>query len=822
MNWKALLAAACWTSAALAQAPELPGAGKAIQLDLGTKRVNWTNAQWVVIPLGKTVDLSGCSGVKLVVTTDKPRGDAGVYFAVREEDGTWYEHPWAVDLTQAENTGMAKFVDFSTPDFHCPPEGDFNDQDMVLDVSKINAIAFGCVNPFGVGKVSFTVKSVSLAPAEKSAAAAAKVEVSGKLVDINGTTMLPAGLFGGYHLPKGAHAQYRLAMDRPFNTFGGVSKDPITHMYVNCIGDRGTPSPLVGGANWADGWKKMATDAATKAKETGKTYYFELWNEPYLNWSNKNRSMFRWQFFDDSKAVEGGPVHLKGDGSVCPHLKWTRNFDAPPWQWITQRYTADGRDNWRRGKTASGEIVGGHAPTFHGNHPSPISSSHPPKDVKDGEKYTVMVKGKPTELTAFTPWWVYDETQFTFWSATGMGRFLNEPLMLIGKTMKEIYPKTVIISGWDCRPSEDHWANFELAYKPTIDACHEVLDGVTDHDYAGDAIKMPASHELITTYGMTKYNKWLTSWNTETASGADPSVYGETNQAAVDQRKFQWTARKLIHALAFVPDKARSFAWFGAGETNAFSHKGEGVLFTMLMNLRGRLVHLRTDDPLLYGIAAIDGADPQNPRPEALGPGKELVVAVFNDHETQQAVELAVRPPAGTTFSAAAVIQAVFAKSGEVELDGKQDKAASDCYTLKTTLPAKGIVKVTLPLKGDLVDKTTVRVRQYFSPELLAKVTASKPSMHKIAVKEEDLKAAKRAWVRIVVERLAEGEGVVSVNGKDYALPKAVTPENSPWIREVAVDVKDVKTASELTFKVKSDGSAGYLVACASLWLEVE
>lgn len=68
-------------SSAPATAPDeapLPGAGTRAELDMGTNRVNWTHAKWVVIPFGSTRDLSEFGGVRVVVTTDRPREDAGV------------------------------------------------------------------------------------------------------------------------------------------------------------------------------------------------------------------------------------------------------------------------------------------------------------------------------------------------------------------------------------------------------------------------------------------------------------------------------------------------------------------------------------------------------------------------------------------------------------------------------------------------------------------------------------------------------------------------------------------------------------------------
>jgi hypothetical protein len=829
MTFKHIIFAAALAAAGIsarAQEAPLPGAGKTCELDLGTKRVNWTRAKWQVLPLDGVRDLRGAAGLRIVVTTDQPRGDAGVYVAVREADGSWYEHPWAVDLTQQENTGVALFEDFSGPDYHEPDGKVSQDEDFVLDRSQINAIAFGCVNPLGIGTVKFTIKEIALVPAAKQegTAAPAQITVTGNLLDINGTTHLPVGLFGGFSVPQGAHETYRLGLDRAIfagGGFGQASTKPATPILLNCYGDRGIPPSMVRSAKWKEDLAAMAKKAAEQAKATGRPYFVEWWNEPYLNWSNKNRAMYDPLFFDETKATEGGPVHLKTDGSLCPHLKWTRNPDAPKYLWMT-RFSADGRDNWRRGLDAAGNWVSSHAPPFHGQGRHPYApATHPPKDVKDGEKYKATVKGKEVELTAYTPWWVYDETQFDYWSGRGAVRFLAESALVAGDTVKATYPGTTFIGGWCSRPSEDHWASFQMAYQPFIDATHTVLDGVTDHDYGGDAIKMPSSAELVTAYSMTKFGKWMTSWNTECASGSDPSVYGSDTSAA-NARKFRWSGRKLIHTADTVPDKIRSIAWFGQGEAFAFDHQAEGLLFTMLLNLRGRLVHLRNDDPLIYGVATLDGTDPLAPRPPDFGPGPDLVVALFNDHDVARPVVATIRAPAGTTFSKMLTMAPQYTSEGQVIIEPKAQPVSGDSYVYRGELPAKSLIALTFPLSGKLPEQSAVTIRQFFSPAVLTDVTAAQPSTQMIAIKPDVLKGAKRARLRIVVERLAEGEGVALVNGKEYRLPKAVTPENAPWIRDVPVAVADLKEQNEVKFRVTSPAHAGYRLATASVLLETE
>lgn len=74
-------------------------AGAQCRLSLPAKRSNWTSPDWKVCTLPASVKLSG-TVLRLTVKTDQPRGDVGVYVAVRVVGGGWYCHSWAANLTQ--------------------------------------------------------------------------------------------------------------------------------------------------------------------------------------------------------------------------------------------------------------------------------------------------------------------------------------------------------------------------------------------------------------------------------------------------------------------------------------------------------------------------------------------------------------------------------------------------------------------------------------------------------------------------------------------------------------------------------------------------
>jgi hypothetical protein len=205
-----------------------------------------------------------------------------------------------------------------------------------------------------------------------------------------------------------------------------------------------------------------------------------------------------------------------------------------------------------------------------------------------------------------------------------------------------------------------------------------------------------------------------------------------------------------------------------------------------------------------------------------LAPGNDLVVALFNDHDTARPVTATVQAPAGTKFSSVITLTPKYADDGQVDVEPKAEPISGDSYVYRTVLPAKSLVALTFPLTGKVPEQSGVTVRQFFSPAVLTDVTAAQPSTQKIAIKPEALKGATRARLRIVVERLAEGEGVVLINGREYRLPRVVSPENAPWIRDIPVAVADLKPQTELKFQVTSPAHAGYRLATASVLVETE
>ncbi len=808
--------------------------GQKFNLDLGTQRRNWTHARWSVVQLDEPMDLSDFHAAELAIRTGQPRRDAGITLALREAGGTWYSHPWACDLAAAENTGIARFDDFDLPMYHNPPHGRFQDPEGRFDTSRITAIAIGIVNPLGIGEVSFTVTGLRFIELPQEPPQPTEIEVTGRLLDINRTEHIPAGVFGGFHLGENRHERYRLAANRTIHhdALSGSPRfgDDKTHIWINTMGDRVRPSPRITHGNWEERSETIGRRFGERAKEDGRPLYVEYWNEPYLNWANFNRANFGPHFYNRDEAEEGATVRIRHCGTEAPHLIWTRDrrYYLPEIFGYFDRRYGDHLDHWRRGRDGDGNVpsrshaepYGGMGQFYEGQW---RPQSHPPKDVPDGETY----EWQGRTLTAFTPWHVVDTTQFTYWSGAGMLKHYIEPAVAFGRGLKEANPDAVYFVGWGNRPGEDHWAAWDLLYKPTIDATIDLIDGYNEHDYGSDPLNMAGQYEVVTAYGVTEHGKWLYAYNTETASSSDPQVYQDAATRSADLNKFEWVSRKIIHALDFVPDKARVMLHFGDGArtsqagTGWWSDDGEGIAMDLLRNLRGRLVQVVKDDNHVYVVASIDGADPRNPRPDDLEADKELVVAVLNDHPHEREVMLTIAAPEGTRFTGHTLRSSRVA-DGAVSISERNMPHGDRRARWRESIEPRGIRVFTLPLEGDLPEQSQVIQRQFFGPEIIREVTPDEPLTQTIDIDMAAFANVERAWVTLSVQRLGHDLASVEVNGRSYTLPAAVTPENITWLRRVPIDVADLKEQTELTLRVNDSDRAGFFLGAASIFLEGE
>jgi hypothetical protein len=518
----------------------------------------------------------------------------------------------------------------------------------------------------------------------------------------------------------------------------------------------------------------------------------EFWNEPYLNWAAYNfgwGSAFNYNYFDQSKAVEGGPCTTLG-GITIPHFKW---------QATDRLQVVDAKGVAIKGAPALAE------------------------GAKPGDEVTweVSVKGKTTAQKGVVApvWRIYDETKFTYWSGKGIGFVYDEMAEVTGKALKAANPEVTYLVGWGMRIGEDHWAAWDMLMKPTIDRHIAYMDGFHEHHYMGDTTGQDGMYETLTAYCMAKHNKWIPVWNTETSYMLDVPARGVIDTAnkvkrAKAIRQMIYNLRESLHSVLRVPDKYINRSVIHTDPKN----QQDQIAFDLTADLRGRLLETTSQDSRVWCVASLDGSDPACPPPD----GKNKLVAfVWNDHQTPRQISVTLNAPAGLTF-ADGTLEQVWTDTEEAFRMGikKSDlKATGTSVTVTLDLPARLGARIVLPVAGTLPTKATVVRTQYFADDVLKWIDQDKPWQTKVKIPAETLPAPK-AWLRLAVESLDEGEGEVLVNGHAVPLPRAMTNDNITRIIEVPVDTSWLKAETSLVIRSRGAQHAGWRCCAASLVVE--
>ncbi len=886
--------------------------GVALHFDLGTERVNWNKADHAVCIFRPARDLREYRGLWVSVETDQPRGDAEVAVFLGEEDGSWYYVPRAVPLVEKTNAAELPFESFDVAEWVAP--GNHMDEDYLLDLGKVGAIAIGVVNPFGVGEVGFRVTGIDLLPKNAAAEAPAAIDVTGRLLSVNGHEVVPAGIFGGFagdlarkyrpgcqrNLYAGSYPRIPLqswaavgsgdftdwpaalralrgdteaykAISTQLRGLLGVEKrlerlqkfdidrhiertrqrdrdparapkdlteplsvllrhrgfyeakawadvkgaaeilerfgpvadlneselmernrhllvaalpgikplkgpKPTEMFWIDCLGERKEPAWFVSRQHdWRGAMEGFGRRFAENARAAGCNgtdgvgVLFELWNEPYLHWGSKDRVNLHTKYYRTDLAKEGGPVMVK------------RTDDE--------------------GSLIEGEIVP-HFKWVRGDDPKGLKEAH---------------EGL----------YVADETAFTFWSGAGNGWIYDQMFGAVGKAIKETNPNVEVAAGWGFRWHEDHWAAWDILYQNTIDRGIQWIDGVHEHHYQGQTTGMQAAYEFLTAYGVTVHDKWLYSYNTETNDLIDSPARGavdtpEKARASLNYRRGVYNLRDLLYSVQETPDKARARTVIHSDPDSAWTD----VPYSLLANLRGRLVHVRRDDadPSVWAVASVDGTDPEAlPLGETEVRVRDLVVVVFNDNPHVREVQVDVAPPTGTRWAGPPTFERTEVDAESFQFSRVEEKGpetlAQGSQTYDLELLPQQAWKVTIPLEGTLPEKPEVVRTQAFSRDLLATVTREEPFRTRVQLDPAVLKAATGARLRVVVEDVGVGEGMATVCGQEMPLPVALSPDNVPVILDVPLDVTRLRPDCTIAFTT-ADSHAGYRVDMTSVVLE--
>jgi hypothetical protein len=228
------------------------------------------------------------------------------------------------------------------------------------------------------------------------------------------------------------------------------------------------------------------------------------------------------------------------------------------------------------------------------------------------------------------------------------------------------------------------------------------------------------------------------------------------------------------------------------------------------------LVAAESTDELIWVASSID---PRN---------KALVAVVYNDDYRTRTTSVKLKAPAGTSFVSGAVEHLQHDDDGEVGIrTEKLQRVGDKACAVDLKLPAAHAAKIVLRLKGSLPDRADLKRTQTFckAPE-----GSDSPVLHELDPGETltlpinldaDASKSRRAWIRLVVERVGQGEGSVEIGGKRFVIPRAHTPCNAPYIRSIEIDPSLLKDAGSLTFKAApAETGNGFFLGMASVVTE--
>lgn len=440
---------------------------------------------------------------------------------------------------------------------------------------------------------------------------------------------------------------------------------------------------------------------------------------------------------------------------------------------------------------------------------------------KRGEAAIVKATGFKVPHFTWEGGEVVDASQHSYYSARGNSALYDLMLLTVARAVKETYPDVRVIVSWGFRWKADHWTGWEYLYKPSIDRAAAWIDGASEHHYGGDPRSMIGMYEVLAAYGQTRYSKWLYSWNTETGDLSRVPVGGaaDTPEKAAhltQYRKAMYNVRDIVLCAREAPDKIRSrtlLTW------RSQDPRAMPVAYGLLKDLRGRLLRTTSDDAKVWCVASVDGADPDAPRPE---PGQALVVCVFNDHAEPRDVALQVAAPKGTRFAGGGTVQTIplDPETFEFRLASEPVEAEGASRAFPMRLGGRSVWKVALPLEGELGRAVDVHRRQFFAPRILREVVPGETYTATVEVDAAALATAERAYLRLVLEDVAHGEGVVRVGGTELPLPAAYTSENQNRTVDLPVDPKVLAERTRLEFIVRGGDFAGYRVDMASVVVE--
>jgi hypothetical protein len=608
------------------------------------------------------------------------------------------------------------------------------------------------------------------------------VWVTGLPLSINGTTDVPAGLFGVHYLP-GMDEQtvddwgiemVRTIDQRP-NAQPMQPGDPgvpsNVQQIVDCLYDRYQPGwQLRYPYKWRARLTKLARGYAQHYANIEHDVVLEFWNEPYINWAARPGVNYDGRFFADKDRRIDGPVHWRHNGRLIPELRWRRQLVA---------------------------VRAGQAPDA----ADYLASRYAPGHLREGDEWT----WREMDFVMREVWWARDVTQPSWYSGGFNQQLYEQMLVVFGESLREANPDVPLIAGWDFHFYQDNWAAWDRLHRPMIDAAGHLLDGLTEHHYGGDTRAVAGQYETAWAYVMATQGRSIDFYNTEAGGFADAERPGSAQsgpQGTPEQRGWsgsRYMIRDIVHLIDVCPDKAVARA------AHHPRHYGSEAAFRLLRPLRGTLIADGSDDADLWVVSSINDEN-------------QLVVAMFNDGRNPAMVNFNAAIPEGTTLASTVMHRPSISADGTADVVAEAVQFEPGHYS-RLRVPSQSARVVVLQLEGEPDRQSQVAITQHPADRARAWVEAGQELRLRIDVPADALEEADAARLKLVQSPWLRGQPRqwrVSLNGQPIDIELG-----GGWIHLNDLPVELLREQNVVSVTTAGGGeAAGFMVDALSIELE--
>lgn len=838
--------------------------------DLGTSPGAWNRTAMTRYVLPAMRDLRAFDGFRLKVSTQsKTPVELGVW--IQEASGSWWYSTRAVYATCAPSTSEVLFADFSEA-FDVGPSGP-RDADGRLDLSQVQAVGLGLIDPIGRGSVEWNLKSWELIPVmnprTSSQARLVQVQVQPRFREVNGQTQIPAEIFGGgdpelppawdpgcnrfvgdgVHIPRQMWASLRpedlpeaaaiwksvaevARVDTMWSAFAALLSPAHVNKAKELAKDQASAAQALAEdlniairrsdlADWSQNTQGQRIDTlearravvqAVKAGRQPRISDLMIANRASLQAMLKTKMPgFRSPEPTETFLIESPFARTRMPLQISRPLTWKDDLHTTldtilaacaleDYNPTIEAWDAPGQ-GWME-RMASRQLLFDQ---------SKRQEQGPVYLAKTGAVLEHLVWHQDSVLG----WIVHDPTRISSWPGRSDAVLHDAFALEMGTYIKTKNPKARFLQGWGLPLHADAWRVWEGLYRPGLDHCISVLDGITEQHGKIDPISLGGSYELLNAYGRIRHGKNMKCYNTGVGETRQERELYATDGGA-RYRCMQDALREIVYLLQTCPDKVASRIQLGV---DASKEEMRLAYEFLLKRQRGPMIKVTTDDPKIWAVSSINT---RSERVQGLFQTVQVHSTVlFNNHQEARPITFDLAAIHGTQILSARRLWTAYdpQKGTVVGLD--QDlKFQGTTGKTKFVMEPRSAVVIWAVLDG-ASSKTVpvVREEQRFAPELLREVLPNKPLATAIVLEPDLVKSAASARLRVVVEHLAPAEGQVEIAGQVFSLPGERCAENENRTLELPLKMP-LTQQLPLVFRVKDGPFAGYRVIAASVVVE--